>query len=235
MTQVAVNKITVKTLYSLSTNLQDKLRLAIIKAYKEALGFEIILGTIEVEIVLGDIEIVNNKSPNPTIKENEFLKLISKDKQIIIDEVDGTKTFNNPGPRYNNHYDCSIYDLKDKTCEPTKETRIEVYEVTVNANPVGIFSSFEIDVEDLCLTQHQILEFCGKNLLWLDTHVTSINFFLLKDSDQYFVAMISAWTGLNIKVCELVNSSSQGATQRVIVPDQTGRSGKGRLCAPSTD
>jgi len=74
----------------------------------------------------------------------------------------------------------------DKAGSKTKETLLEVREITENGTFNDIFGSLGEDLDKLVMTQSQIISFCGKHptLLRQEGYAT---FFLIKENDEYFV------------------------------------------------
>jgi hypothetical protein len=101
---------------------------------------------------------------------NDILKLISDGEEIKLKAVDGTQNI------YNNQY--QLFSRKDEYAfsairldqksGATEETLLEVYETTqYNATFRRLYASLSTNLDDLCLTQHQILEFVASHPQWL--------------------------------------------------------------------
>lgn len=145
-------------------------------------------------------DIIEGKFNNKR-KENQILRLLSKGQSIIIDACDGTETLANARDVFPSGIDP---DLKrwgtDKAGRATEETAIQVHEMIKDATYAQMFGSLGTDLDKLCLTQHQIKNFCKKNPNWLrqDGYAT---FFLFKVNDQFFVADVGVGSvGLDVGV-----------------------------------
>ncbi|MFA6295087.1 MAG: hypothetical protein WC666_01530 [Candidatus Paceibacterota bacterium] len=78
-------------------------------------------------------------------------------------------------------------DVKSK---PAEETPIEMVEVVEDGIFEQFFGSFNVDLDQLCLTQHQIKVFVKDHRDKLCTDGYD-NFFLLKENEQFFVVNVS--------------------------------------------
>lgn len=118
------------------------------------------------------------------------VKRILEGKQIVIRETDGkeilaeaSKLF--PGwldPDFKN-YGTNVPGLA------TKETPVEVYEMVEDGDFKRIFGGFNVSLDQLCLTQHQIKAFVQdhRDKLRTDGYAT---FFLFKVGSEFFVARV---------------------------------------------
>ncbi len=75
----------------------------------------------------------------------------------------------------------------DKPGKATKKTTVNVYEMVKDATFARMFGSLGVDLDKLCLTQHQIKAFSENHLKWVRTDGCA-NFSLFKVGDQFFVA-----------------------------------------------
>jgi hypothetical protein len=131
----------------------------------------------------------------------KILQLISGGEALTIDALNGKDdllakdgTFAWIDPDFENYG-------ADESCQPTPETKVEVYEMVKNATFSQMFGSLSPDLQKVCFSSRaQVKEFVKKHRKWLrkDGYAT---FFLYKSNDNYFVAdvhVISA--GLNAVV-----------------------------------
>ena len=123
------------------------------------------------------------------VKENSVTRLISKEGEIFIDHCDGTKTIASS----EDVFDLCIGGncLKEDfniISKSTKKIQVSVSEVIKNSTLVHIFGCLDKnhDLDELCLTQHQISDFCRdhRDLLRGDTYGT---LFLTKTGVNYYV------------------------------------------------
>lgn len=117
-----------------------------------------------------------------------IVKLISGAETIELDETDGKATIVKakdtfPGwidPNFNG-YGC---DVKS---EPTKKMQVSVHEMIKDGTFAQIWNGMSDDLNSLCLTQSQIIQFVQKHHKWLRTEGYG-TFFLFKVGDKFFVA-----------------------------------------------
>ncbi len=124
----------------------------------------------------GEREKLMGKEPEKVI----ILKLLSGGKKILLDACDGKEIITNAKDVFLS----GIYgDLKNwntnKLGIATKETEVRVHEMLQNANFAQMFGFLETDLDKLCLTQAQIINFCKKHFIWLRKHGQG-TFFLFK-------------------------------------------------------
>jgi hypothetical protein len=122
--------------------------------------------------------------------EEIYTRLISGEKNLELDETDGnsiiagaTEVF--PGwidPDFSN-YGCNV---KSK---PTGKMKVSVHEMTRDGKFTQIFNSMSSDLNSLCLTQSQIIQFVQKHRKWLRDQGYG-TFFLFKVGEKFFVALV---------------------------------------------
>ncbi|MCX6754361.1 MAG: hypothetical protein NTU81_00840 [Candidatus Nomurabacteria bacterium] len=129
------------------------------------------------------------------------LGLIPGSDFLKIDAVDGTLTLENSKhvfPSFAKN-SCNILD-KNKSVVPTPETTVEIYGLIRNSNYSQMFGSLNSDLDCLCLTQHQIKNFCKKYPDHLGDKGNA-TFFLFKNEKKYFVANVYFYaTGLTLRL-----------------------------------
>lgn len=79
-----------------------------------------------------------------------------------------------------------MYDANSKGI-PTPSIAVLLYEMTRPATFGFIFELIDLEIERLCLTQHQIINFIKQHTQWLQKDGNS-TFFLFKLKGNYFVA-----------------------------------------------
>ena len=122
--------------------------------------------------------------------KNEFLKLISGNETLVIDNCDGSEGLANASDLFA-WIDSDFRNYgADQKGQATGETSVRVHEMTRNATFSQMFVSLNADMEKICLTPHQIKKFVKKYRNWLriDGYAT---FFLFKLNNQFFVAGVS--------------------------------------------
>lgn len=108
----------------------------------------------------------------------------------------------------------------DQPVKPTNATTVAVYELAKDAPFIEIFGSFGIDVDRLCLTQHQIRVFCEKYRPHL-CGTGSATMFLAKDGQQHYVIHVAKHpNGFHVYLTTLGDALKWAAEQRhrVVVP-----------------
>jgi hypothetical protein len=128
-------------------------------------------------------------------KDNAILCLLTKGESIIIDACDGSETLANAKETFKVDIDGDFKNWgTNKPGKVTEETAVAVHEMVKDATFAQMFGSLGTDLDKLCLTQHQIKNFCKKHSNWLraDGYAT---FFLFKVEDQFFVARVFVNSG----------------------------------------
>ena len=153
--------------------------------------------------------------------QSSILKRLYSDDTITISAVDGSKTITNSKDVFKLWIDPYFEDWNlNKPDQATSEIKIQVYEMTQNANLKQMFSSLNDCLDKLCLTQHQIAEFCAKDQKYLRQNCRP-TFFLFKVDGEYFVADVYVYLdGLFVIVHSFENSNTWGGKfhHRLVVP-----------------
>ena len=130
-----------------------------------------------------------------------YLKLLSGAETLFLDECDGQQTVtNSKNVFYSIDNDFKNYGANEKGIA-TKKMAVEVHELVKNGKFTQIFGSLNSDLDKLCLTQDQILNFIKNHKNWLrkDGYGT---FFLFKSNGKFFVADVDVVSGgLRVLVC----------------------------------
>lgn len=154
------------------------------------------------------------------MKESQFLKLLSIP-DLVLEPLDGKRTIAQSGDTFDSYLD---FDFKnwglDSPSKKTLKTPVHVYEMTQNSKFSKMLELFADDLDQFCLTQHQIISFCEKypNHLRQEGYAT---FFLFKEKDEYFVAGVRMDYGsLEVRVHRFEFGYVWGADDRhrVVVP-----------------
>ncbi len=118
------------------------------------------------------------------------LGLISGTESIVLDATDGSETINNAQEVFTAFLDSDFKgwgcDVKNK---PTDRMEVEVYEMFREGDFNRIFHQFGNDLDKLCLTQPQIIQFVKVQNKWLNTDCQA-TFFLFKVNNEFFVARV---------------------------------------------
>lgn len=113
---------------------------------------------------------------------------IKRIEELTLKSLDGTKTFANSKQLFIQipHF-CEKWI--DVPSNPTKKTKIEVYDIQSLTTHEEKFNSISRDLDSLCLTQHQIIEFCTnhQNLFCPQTKRNFMGtiYFIFKSDEDY--------------------------------------------------
>lgn len=154
-----------------------------------------------------------------------ILRLISESETLILDALDGKETLAIAREVFLSGIDGDFKNWgTNKPGIATKEQVVDVHEMVKNATFIQMFGSFGTDLDKLCLTQHQIKNFCKKYPNWLRQNGNA-TFFLFKVEDQFFVALVYVRSGgLRVGVYrfdEYGRIWDAGNSHRMVVPQLT--------------
>jgi hypothetical protein len=108
---------------------------------------------------------------------------------LILNESDGQNTIaDSKNVFYSIDSDFKNYGANEKGVA-TPKTRVEVHELIKNGTFRQIFGSLNSDLDKLCFTQDQILNFIKNHKSWLRTDGYG-TFFLFKSNGKFFVAYV---------------------------------------------
>jgi len=125
----------------------------------------------------------------PPIQQTDYLRLISGNELLILDESDGTEVLADANDMFTAGIDLDFRNWNaDEEGPVTGKTRAAVYELIKDATFAQIYS-ISADRDKLCFSQHQIKEFVGKYRNWLRTEGYG-TFFLFKSNNNFFVAEV---------------------------------------------
>lgn len=134
-----------------------------------------------------------------TTSSEVFLKIISGGETVKLDSVKGNVTIADSKNVFT-YIDGDFKNWKVNTSsDATPETRVDVYEMTKDATFTQMFGSLCSDLDTLCFTQHQIVNFVTKHRNWLRTEGYG-TFFLFKSDEQFFVAFVHFPDGGSLEV-----------------------------------
>lgn len=154
------------------------------------------------------------------MEKSKFVELLSIP-DLVIESLDGRKTIAEAGDIFKSYLDSDFKNWGlDNFSEKTEEAPVQVYEMVQNASFSQMFKSLSNNLDDLRLTQHQIINFCEKypNNFRQDGYG---DFFLFKENDEYFVAFVCVDSGGLIVLVNRFEDGcvwSAGDRLRVVVP-----------------
>jgi hypothetical protein len=152
---------------------------------------------------------------------SNILRLLSASATLTIRACNGSETLAQAKGVFKSGIDSDFKNWGlDKEGKATEETQVQVYETAKDATFAKMFGSLGSDLNNLCLTQHQIKTFCEQHSSWLrsDGYGT---FFLFKAEEQFFVADVGVGSaGLDVRVGRVESDGVWGADRqhRVVVP-----------------
>jgi len=151
-----------------------------------------------------------------------YLKLLSGTETLFLDECDGQSIIaDSKNVFYSIDNDFKSYGANEKGVA-TSKTPVEVHELIKDGKFTQIFGSLNSDLDKLCLTQNQILNFIKNHKNWLraDGYGT---FFLFKSNGKFFVAGVNVDSGgLHVRVYHFGRDRVWGAVDRYrfVIPQQ---------------
>ncbi len=121
--------------------------------------------------------------------KKRYLKLISADKEIIIDQCDGSKVIDDTEDVFK-YIESDFHKWEaDEKGPATGETLVGVHEMIQSGTLSEVFSSISSDMSKLCFTQSQIISFVQNHRSWLKTDESG-TFFLFKSKGGLLVACV---------------------------------------------
>lgn len=162
------------------------------------------------ELFRQELSLIAAKFPAPLI-----LNLISGKESIIIDAVDGSETLAQAKDVFTGYVDPDFKNYgTDRIGQATEKIPVNVYEMAKDATFAQAFSSLGNNLDRLCLSQHQIKQFCRQHRQWLRTDGYT-TFFLFKENNEFFVASVRVESrGLGAGVRRFGRGSVWGADAR---------------------
>jgi len=155
-------------------------------------------------------------------KTEGYLRLISGEETLLLYPTDGTQSIGHSSAVFGwIDPDFKNWGLNTGSNLATEETAVQVNEIIKNGPFGKIFGSLGGNLDALCFTQGQIVQFCQKHPSWLrsDGHKT---FFLFKVGAKFFVAYVYVDDGgsLDVNVDKFSNDYVWNADyrHRVVVP-----------------
>lgn len=129
-----------------------------------------------------------------------YTRLISGAETLTLDETDGTETIAQAGDVFTAGIDGDFVRWNlDVPSQPTKEQKVSVYEMIEDGTSAKIYNGLSSNLDSLCLTQAQGINFVKKHHKWLraDGYGT---FFLFKRGEEFFVAYVYVYDGGSLRV-----------------------------------
>ena len=123
------------------------------------------------------------------------LKLISGAETLTLDATDGQEILAEAGDRFNGYLDSDFRNWKTNVKgNPTEAQNVQVHEMTKDGTFKQIYGGLGTDLNALCLSQAQIIQFVKNHRKWLRTDGYG-TFFLFKVGEEFFVAFVRVGSG----------------------------------------
>jgi len=139
------------------------------------------------------------------MKKSNLLNLLYENERIILPMLCGRRTIHEDREVVNIFFKDDKFKGLDKREHKTLETEVVFYSLKERASFDEIFYSLSYNLDDLCLTQHQILEICARYQKYLKLNYAT--FFLIKKKrflrkSKYHVVFVGRHSGrLDAGVC----------------------------------
>ena len=173
------------------------------------------------EVVAEITRIVKEKFAEIAENIAGIVKLISGAETLELDSTDGKETMAKAGDLFTGYLDSDFKSYgTDVKSGPTEKANVQVHEMIKDGTFAQIFGGLSDDLDALCLSQAQIIQFVKKHRKWLrsDGYAT---FFLFKVNGEFFVAHVDVYGGgLGARVHGFSYDFVWGAgyRHRVVVP-----------------
>ena len=142
------------------------------------------------EIVAAITALVKEKFAEIAENIAGIVKLISGAETLELDETDGKATIAKAKDTFPGWIDPNFENYGTNVCGPaTKKAQVSVHEMIKDGTFAQIFGGMSDDLNSLCLTQPQIIQFVQKHKKWLRTDGYG-TFFLFKVGEEFFVACV---------------------------------------------
>lgn len=124
------------------------------------------------------------------VKHTSIVKLISAGKKLMIEALDGKAAIVDAKQTFSSLIDFNFANLRpDLFNFGTSEILVDVCEMNEKGSFLKIFTSINPDLDEIVMTQAQIIRFCEKYPTWLSQHGRS-TFFLTNLYHRYVVIRI---------------------------------------------
>lgn len=118
------------------------------------------------------------------------LKLISGAETLTLSPTDGNEIIAEAGDLFKGYLDSDFVNWNTNVKgNPTEAQNVQVHEMTKDGTFKQIYGGLGTDLNALCLSQAQIIQFVKNHRKWLRTDGYG-TFFLFKVGDEFFVAYV---------------------------------------------
>lgn len=138
----------------------------------------------------GEMEVVPKNGAVKSVSGNPYLRLLYADDRITIPVTGGQRTIADAKKVFTWGIDSDFQRWgTNKPSGNKPETDVKVLEMYQDATFKQLFESFGKPLDELCMTQDQIIAYCEKHKDKLRRDGYG-NFFLFKSGDEFFVARV---------------------------------------------
>jgi len=125
-------------------------------------------------------------------------------KPLIIGSTDGSRIITQARDVFTDSISPHFRKWKiNKPVGPTNKTIMRAYKITRSTTYTEMFTSIDSDIRSLCMTPHQIIDFCQEYFEWTVEYQGRSTIFLVKSNGFFFVPHVF-WNhkGLSIGINE---------------------------------
>lgn len=140
------------------------------------------------------LEFITNLLAEMAENATDRLKLISGAETLTLSPTDGNEIIAEAGDLFKGYLDSDFVNWNTNVKgNPTEAQNVQVHEMTKDGTFEQIYSGLGTDLNALCLSQAQIIQFVKNHRKWLreDGYGT---FFLFKVGGEFFVADVSVYS-----------------------------------------
>lgn len=156
-------------------------------------------------------------------KDTKYLKLISCGERIVIEPTDGKDIIVREAELFSIGIDMDLNNIDTEfEGEPAKETAVQIFEMTKSGTLNQVLRSFEENLDNISLTQSQIISFVKNNEKWFRTGSYTMAF-LFFVGESYCVVRVTWIDGeFYATIVNLANNSVWRSSNRVrfVIPER---------------
>lgn len=139
-------------------------------------------------------EFITNLLAEMAENATDRLRLISGAETLTLSPTDGNEIIAEAGDLFNGYLDSDFVNWNTNVKgNPTEAQNVQVHEMTKDGTFEQIYGSLGTDLNALCLSQAQIIQFVKNHRKWLRTDGYG-TFFLFKVGEEFFVAYVFVYS-----------------------------------------
>ena len=156
-------------------------------------------------------------------KDTKYLKLVSYGERIVIEPTDGKDIITQAVELFGMGIEMDLNNIDTEfEGEPARETVVQIFEMTKNGTLNQVLRSFEENLDNISLTQSQIISFVKNNEKWFRTGSCTMAF-LFFVGESYCVVRVTWIDGeFYATIVNLANKSVWRSSNRVrfVIPER---------------